>query len=663
MRSQKRNAIFLLIILLTSVSVKAQIAYSPAVASLTESVSAVYIKLLLRQLTGDTTVTVNNQVTTIASRHYLTSGNSVAAQYIFDKFTEYGYSPEFQLFNGVRGVNVIAKKTGTLYPDKEYIICAHYDNMPSGQTAPGCDDNATGVVAVLEAARIFKTINPLYTVKFITWDEGKTGDAGSTFYAKKAAESDTKIMGVINLDMLGWDANKDNKYSISQNHASSLLAKEIISSTACYQPILKNNLITTSSSDHVSFWQNGYPAVMITEDFYDFNAFYQTVNDIIEKINFPYYTSLLKTSIAGFIALSMDHKVYLEHIPVISDNSVLPREVSLIVKTQQTIATGQNSPRLYYSLNDASFVSLMPVSISGDTVKFRIPGMPLGSIVRYYFALQDQAASMIITLPAGGRGISPPGTTQPGNLFMFQVDNIASANNCSANTPILIPDNSNTFDYINIAEKGDLLDLDVMVDITHPRDYELRLILISPDLQTITLSDRNGNEGDNYTQTIFDDQASVSIKDAVAPFTGYFRPEMPLSNFNNKPIKGKWQLRIVESGQENSGMLNNWCLHYTYKDDELSIEQEFYKKHDILGQSYPNPAVTIATIPYTLKQNSEVIIELYDITGKYIKTLVSGYKIKGEHLITFSVDDLDSGTYFYTLKSNNLISTGRLVRL
>ncbi|MCD6659037.1 MAG: M28 family peptidase, partial [Lentimicrobium sp.] len=155
----KRTLLALLLAALTGLNVTAQIAYSPFLDSIIQLADENSVMLLTRQLAGDTSVTVDGQTYTITSRHYNNQGNSRAADFIFSKFVEYGYTPEIHTFSNGRGENVIATKIGTKYPEKEFIICGHYDNMPSGNNSPGADDNASGTVAVMEAARLFANLD------------------------------------------------------------------------------------------------------------------------------------------------------------------------------------------------------------------------------------------------------------------------------------------------------------------------------------------------------------------------------------------------------------------------------------------------------------------------------------------------------------------------
>ncbi|HLN52878.1 MAG TPA: M28 family peptidase [Lentimicrobium sp.] len=633
---------------------QAQLAYSPFVDSIAALSTNEDILLLERQLSGDTTVTVDGQVITINSRHYLSTGNTKATQFIFEKFEEYGYTPEIQYFNGERGANVIATKLGTTYPNQIYIICGHYDNMPSGPTAPGADDNASGTVATMEAARVLRSIDLLYTVKFIAWDEEEIGLVGSNYYAQQALANGEEILGVLNLDMIAWDSNDDLEFSIATNPLSTAFSNDFILTNGYYQPELSYNFIDVTASDHSSFWNAGYPALLAIEDWNDFNAFYHTPSDDIPILNMTLFGALVRASIANIASNALNQRFYFEHSPIPSGVSTEPRETTLVVTGDHVVDTVNYTPRLYYSSNGLTFNYLLPVKITSDTFQFEVPGFPLGTTVYYYFAVQDEDATMIATYPAGGIGISPPGTETPNSFLSYNVDYIFNNESCSENTPLSILDNSSTTDQIEITQQGDLFDLDVLVDITHPRTSELRIALISPKNHAILLSDYNGGEGDNYTQTVFDDEASLSIEEGTPPFTGHFRPEASLDQLDNDPIKGTWKIRVSDSGVPNSGTLNNWCLHLFYKDTTVIGVKELLSIPDFtLMQNYPNPAKSSTSIKLRLKKSERINLNLYDSRGTFVRTLAQGYFNTGDHLIVASISDLEPGTYYYTLNCDS----------
>lgn len=663
MKSSKQCLALVILLIFSDFYGKAQLAYSPFVESLSQQVTDDNIILLLRQLSGDTTVTINGQTSTITSRHYLSAGNVTAEHFIYDKLQDYGYQPIIQHFSGARGVNIIATKTGSVYPDQEYIICGHYDNMPSGNLAPGSDDNASGVVAMLEAARILSSMELEYTVRFAAWDEEEIGLVGSQYYAQGAFNNGAQILGVLNLDMIAWDSDDDFTYSISVDNNSEAFSNDFVTTTGYYQPLLNHNFINTTSSDHASFWQYGYPAILAIEDFFDFNDYYHTINDNMANVNLPYFGALVRASVTNIAANALNQRIAFIHDPIISGNSVLPHETTVVIESAHAIASGSNSPRLYYSTDSINFNFILPAEVTGNIYTFIIPGFPIGTTVNYYFAAQDVNSSMVATYPVGGRGINPPGTVLPQEFITYMVDNIHNTQNCSPNTPLPINDNSNTYDEFTVTENGTLLDLDVLVDITHPRTYELRLLVISPDNTSILMSDRNGGEGDNYTQTVFDDQADQSIEEGIAPFSGHFRPENPFNPLLNKQIAGKWKLRIVESGSSNTGTLNQWCLHFLYKDLDIGTTDLPVGDQPILFQNQPNPAVDVTSIKFHMPKACEMSLTLYDSRGTRIRTITSGSFQAGDHLIVTSLAGLETGVYFYRLESDLFTQTRKLIKV
>jgi subtilisin-like proprotein convertase family protein len=111
---------------------------------------------------------------------------------------------------------------------------------------------------------------------------------------------------------------------------------------------------------------------------------------------------------------------------------------------------------------------------------------------------------------------------------------------------------------ITIGQDVAIGDLNVTLNITHPFEGDLALYLIGPDGTTIALSQFNG-DGANFSDTTFDDQASISIAAGSAPFAGSYQPEEPLSTFNGENARGTWTLEVDNWGFE-TGWLNSWSM-------------------------------------------------------------------------------------------------------
>jgi len=193
-------------------------AQSPIVQQIINSVNIDSLIYFVRELSGNVPTTINGTSQTILSRHKDQPGNALAEAYIRQKLEAYGLTTTTQSF-GSTGKNVFARQLGTQYPNKQFIINAHYDALPSGSIAPGADDDASGTAAVIEAARIFTKHSFPFTIVYALWDEEEIGIFGSNYYATQAAAAGDSIIGVITLDGLGYDFNNGGIVNI-QNRAN-----------------------------------------------------------------------------------------------------------------------------------------------------------------------------------------------------------------------------------------------------------------------------------------------------------------------------------------------------------------------------------------------------------------------------------------------------------
>lgn len=267
-------------------------AQSPTVQSIINQADIDSLVYFVEELSGEVQTVIGGTPYTIISRNKYETGNAMAAQYLEEKLQSYGLDVYTQSFGSI-GINVYAIQTGTLYPDEFYMICAHYDDMPYGSTAPGADDNASGTSAVLEAARIFSQYSSEYSIIYALWDEEEQGLVGSDYYATQAASNGVNIKGVLNLDMVAWDSDSDNIMDLhTRSVANSIQLKdEALQVNADYNIGLTIDVKTpgSTSSDHASFWYNGFGAILIIEDGSDFNNYYHTVNDLVANFNLPYF--------------------------------------------------------------------------------------------------------------------------------------------------------------------------------------------------------------------------------------------------------------------------------------------------------------------------------------------------------------------------------------
>ena len=280
---------------------------TPTIQSIINQTNIDSLTYFVRELSGDVQTIIGGSPYTIVSRNKNQPGNNKTADYIKEKLNSYGLVTYDQNFSST-GRNVYGVQLGSLYPNKKYIICAHYDDMPSGTTAPGADDNASGTAAVLEAARIFSQYDSKYTIIYGLWDEEEQGLIGSAYYAQQAFNAGDSIMGVINMDMISYDSNGDGQAEIhTRPIANSILLKDnLLQINSLYNIGLTLSVINPGAtwSDHASFWNRNFGAVCLIELDGDFNAYYHTVNDKIQYFNMPYYLKMSKAAFGTVATLA-----------------------------------------------------------------------------------------------------------------------------------------------------------------------------------------------------------------------------------------------------------------------------------------------------------------------------------------------------------------------
>ena len=190
------------------------------------------------------------------------------------------------------------------------VIGAHYDTAPG---SPGADDNATGVAVLLELARDIASGPLKYPVQLVAFDMEEYGCLGSSHHAAKYKQQQKSIRLMISLEMLGYCNHNPNSqsypaglkyfYPNSGNFIAligtlrtvpdliNLSGKIRKSGQPCeWLPVPNRGLMVpdTRRSDHVPFWDNGYPAIMVTDTANMRNPHYHRESDRIETLDLDF---------------------------------------------------------------------------------------------------------------------------------------------------------------------------------------------------------------------------------------------------------------------------------------------------------------------------------------------------------------------------------------
>jgi len=161
------------------------------------------------------------------------------------------------------------------------------------------------------------------------------------------------------------------------------------------------------------------------------------------------------------------------------------------------------------------------------------------------------------------------------NPFSFKTQKITCGLYESENLPISLNDATSldesglTVTSIEISDIVNIVDINVNLTLTHTWVEDLRIYLVSPDGTKVTLSQNSGGDGDNYTETVFDQDSQTSISSANAPFTGSFRPVESLDIFNGERANGNWVLQIVDQGPQDTGELIDFSIQICYTGNVL----------------------------------------------------------------------------------------------
>lgn len=124
---------------------------------------------------------------------------------------------------------------------------------------------------------------------------------------------------------------------------------------------------------------------------------------------------------------------------------------------------------------------------------------------------------------------------------------------------------------IEVPDHFNILDIDVAINVSHTKVFDLQIFLRSPAETELCLNMYNSDEffhGENYTDTVFDDEALVPIEEGTAPFTGRFRPKALSSDnllqvFDGQNTYGTWRLRICDMWPADTGTLDSCELIIT----------------------------------------------------------------------------------------------------
>lgn len=251
---------------------------------------------------------------TIGERNVYTHENlGRAARYVETVLEGEGYAVERQRYEVLKHPcdNLEVELPGGVRGDEIVIVGAHYDSV---RGSPGANDNATGVAALLGLARRFAGVQPARTLRFVAFVNEEppffqTREMGSWLYAKRSRARGEHIVAMLSLETIGYysDERGSQQYPLPlgliypstanfvgfvSNTRNGPLVRRLVGAfrDAARFPsegaALPGFIPGVGWSDHWAFWQERYPAAMVTDTALFRYPHYHTAGDTPGRVHY-----------------------------------------------------------------------------------------------------------------------------------------------------------------------------------------------------------------------------------------------------------------------------------------------------------------------------------------------------------------------------------------
>jgi aminopeptidase YwaD len=266
----------------------------------------------------------------IGERHPDSSPESLrgTADFLRQQFTSLGLSTVSHEFSAWGRIyeNVIA----TTPYDRDssaapLILAAHYDTVIG---SPGADDNASALAVLLDVARQVVNVRLQRPVRLIAFCLEEENLLGSRAYAAHLTSTQQSILGAIVLECVGYTRDEEGSQKIPPgvpvtvptvgnflavignqgSHALTMVVEQAMKSRIPVVPLVVPGngelLPDTRRSDHTSFWEQGFPAVMLTDTANFRNPNYHQPTDTIETLNLDFMAQVADGVAAAVMELA-----------------------------------------------------------------------------------------------------------------------------------------------------------------------------------------------------------------------------------------------------------------------------------------------------------------------------------------------------------------------
>lgn len=256
-----------------------------------------------------------------------------AEAYLHRQFSEAGLTVRKQPFQALGGTyhNVIGtarSASGQGNPEPPLIVAAHFDTV---ERSPGADDNASALAVMLAVVRQVRSMKLVRPIQFIAFNLEEEDLLGSTAYTALLRKNRETIQGAIVLECVGYASHQHNSQTIPPgvpiavpttgnflavigNERSQALTGSVVQAMKSHLPIVPlvvpgngEKLPDTRRSDHTSFWEQGFPAVMLTDTANFRNPHYHRSTDTLDTLNLDFIVSVADGLTSAVIELAGRH--------------------------------------------------------------------------------------------------------------------------------------------------------------------------------------------------------------------------------------------------------------------------------------------------------------------------------------------------------------------
>lgn len=252
---------------------------------------------------------------------------STVESFIEAEFATYGMEVERDSFSCLGEIfhNVIARFPGRA-SDRCVIVGAHFDSVVD---TPGADDNASGVAALLETARLLSQAHLNSQVMFCAFNLEELNMIGSTAFAKKLKAAGATVEAMISLEMVGYTDLRPGSQKLPVGLSrfypdrgdfigviGNWKSKKLLQTFSAAMREVPDLAVETLSvpgngmvipavrlSDHAPFWDQDYPAVMVTDTSFYRNPHYHGPTDTLETLDIDFMAKVCEGAARGLMAL------------------------------------------------------------------------------------------------------------------------------------------------------------------------------------------------------------------------------------------------------------------------------------------------------------------------------------------------------------------------